>query len=166
MHLLLYQMSQNYDELVFRQNNVNKLNGQPIWFESGATRVVYSDASDSGYGGYSVKVGPQIAHGSWLSVHEAKLSSTWRELKAVYQVLCSLATSLQGHTVKWFTDNQNVARIVQTGSRKQHLQEGAMATYEACFQNGIKLEMEWIPRSQNQIADYISRITDADDWMI
>ena len=26
--------------------------------------------------------------------------------------------------------------------------------------------MEWIPRSQNEIADYVSRITDADDWMI
>ena len=41
-----------------------------------------------------------------------------------------------------------------------------MAIYEACFQNGIKLEVEWIPRSQNQIADYISRIMDADHWMI
>ena len=33
-----------------------------------------------------------------------------------------------------------------------------MAIYEVCFQNGIKLEMEWIPRSQNELADYISRI--------
>ena len=55
---------------------------------------------------------------------------------------------------------------MDAGSKKQHLQEGALAIYEACFQNGIRLEVEWIPRSQNQIADYISRITDADDWMI
>ena len=34
---------------------MSQLNGQPTWFESGATRVVYSDASNSGYGGYSVK---------------------------------------------------------------------------------------------------------------
>ena len=53
-------------------------------------RVVYLDASDSGYCVYSVKVGPQIAHGSW-SAHEGRLSSTWRELKVVYPVLCSLA---------------------------------------------------------------------------
>ena len=59
-----------------------------------------------------------------------------------------------------------MACIVHAGSKKQHLQEGALAIYEACFQNGIRLEVEWIPRSQNQIADYISRITDADDWMI
>jgi hypothetical protein len=143
------------EELCFWQSNVAALNGQPIWFKSGATRVVYSDASDSGYGGYSVEVGQQFVQGSW-SEHEAHLSSTWRELKAVYQVLYSLAPKLKGHIVKWFTDNQNVTRIVQSGSKKPHLQDGAMAIYEACFQNGIKLEMEWIPRSQNELADYVS----------
>ena len=144
-------------ELEFWQSNVTVLNTQPIWFKPGATRVVYSDASDSGYGGYSVEVGPNIAHGPW-SVHEAKLSSTWRELKAVFQVLRSLAPKLSGHIVKWFSDNQNVTRIVHSGSRKQHLQDGAMAIFELCFQHGIKLEMEWIPRAKNELADYI-RIT-------
>ena len=71
-----------------------------------------------------MEVGPQIAQGSW-SKHEASLSSTWRELKAVYRVLCSLAPYLKGHVVKWFSDNQNVTRIVHAGSRKQHLQDGA-----------------------------------------
>jgi hypothetical protein len=152
-------------ELKFWQNNVAVLNGQPIWFKPGATRIVYSDASDSGYGGYSVEVGPQFAQGCW-SEHESKLSSTWRELKAVYQVLRSLAPKLSGHTVKWFSDNQNVTRIVHAGSRKPHLQDGAMAIFEVCFQYNIKLDMEWIPRSKNEIADYISRIQDYDDWMI
>ena len=153
------------DELLFWQSNIVSLNSQPIWFESGATRVVYSDASDSGYGGYTIEVGPQISHGAW-SEHEAQWSSTWRELKAVYEVLRSLAPTLRGHTIKWFSDNQNVTRIVHTGSRRQHLQEGAIAIYDVCFQHGIKLEMEWIPRSENEIADYISRIQDTDDWMI
>lgn len=56
--------------------------------------------------------------------------------------------------VKWFSDSQNVTCIVHTGSRRQCLQDGAIAIY---FQYGIKLEMEWIP---NQLADYISRIQD------
>ena len=153
------------EELRFWQSNVAALNGQPIWFKSGATRVVFSDASDYGYGGYSVEVGPEFVQGSW-SEHEAQLTSTWRELKAVYQVLCSLAPKLRGHIMKWFTDNQNMTRIVQSGSKKPHLQDGAMAIYEICFQNGIKLEMKWIPRSQNELADYLSRIQDFDDWMI
>ena len=112
-------------ELRFWQECLPLFNGQPIWFESSATRVAYSDASSSGYGGYVVEIGPSISHGHW-TLHEANMSSTWRELKAVFLVLQSLAQKLQGHTVKWFTDNQNVVRIVQVGSMKPHLQEGAM----------------------------------------
>ena len=52
------------------------------------------------------------------------------------------------------------------GSRKQHLQEGAIAIFDVCFQNGIKLEMEWIPRAHNQLADYLSRIQNFDDWKV
>ena len=112
-----------------------------------------------------MELGPEVAHGNW-SKEEAIQSSTWRELKAVYQVLCSLASKLRGHTVKWYSNNQNVTRIVLAGSRKQHFQEGAMAIFEVCFKNGIKLEMEWVPRAKNQLADYISRIQDFDDWKI
>ena len=152
-------------ELNFWAENIDSLNGEPIWFRSGATRVVYSDASSSGYGGYSVELGNEVAHGLW-SADEAHLSSTWRELKAVYLVLLPFANKLAGHAVKWFTDNQGVVHIVRAGSRKQHLQDGAMAIFELCFTHSIKLEMEWIPRSQNECADSISRIVDYDDWGI
>jgi hypothetical protein len=94
------------------------------------------------------------------------LSSTWRELKAVYNVLQCFAPKLRGHVVKWFSDNQAVVRIVQVGSGKPHLQEGALSIFDVCFKNCIKLEMEWIPRDANEIADYISRIRDFDDWMV
>ena len=98
-------------ELHFWKECLPLFNGQPIWFESSATRVAYSDASSSGYGGYVVEIGPSISHGHW-SPQEAAMSSTWRELRAVFAVLQSFAEKLQGHTVKWFTDNQNVVRIV------------------------------------------------------
>ena len=65
-----------------------------------------------------VELGPEVAHGQWSEV-EASQSSTWRELKAVHQVLCSYALQLKGHTLKWFTDN--VARTVRFGSAKPHL---------------------------------------------
>ena len=45
-------------------------------------RLVFSDASNTGYGGYTVEDGIHIAQGSWLA-EEAKQSSTWRELVAV-----------------------------------------------------------------------------------
>ena len=34
----------------------------------GATWIVFSDASESGYGEYSVEVGPQFVHGSWCPI--------------------------------------------------------------------------------------------------
>ena len=126
---------------------------------------MYSDASSTGYGGYAVELGPEFAQGQW-SADEMVLSSTWRELKAVYNVLQSFASKLSGHAVKWFSDNQAVVHIVQVGSHRQHLQEGALSIFELCFQYNIKLEMEWTPRSANEIADYISRIRYFDDWSI
>ena len=118
-------------------------------FSAGVTRVVYSDASSTGYGGYTVELGPEYAHGQW-SADDLVLSSTWRELKAVYNVLQSFAPKLKGHAVKWFSDNQAVLRIIEVGSRKQYVQEGALSVFEVCFQNNIKLEMEWLPRDYNQ----------------
>ena len=61
----------------------------------------------------------------WLKVvwllDEAMQSSTWRELVAVSRVLDSMAPKLRNVRVKWFSDNQNVVRILQVGSRKPHI---------------------------------------------
>ena len=64
---------------------------------------------------------------------------------------------MKGHTLKWFTDNQNVVRIVQAGSRKPHLQEGAMSNLHAIH------HQVGIPWSKNEIAEYVSCIVDCDD---
>ena len=151
------------DELEFWQTSISGLNAHPIWFSSGTTRVAFSDASSTGYGGYVVELGLVVAHGQWTEL-QMTYSSTWRELKAVDLVLRSFADKLAGHAVKWFTDNQNVVRIVQAGSRQPHLQDGAMIIFELCWKHGIRLEMAWIPRSLNDRADYVSRIVDFDNW--
>eukprot|EP00731_Ephydatia_muelleri_P008538 Em0004g876a len=62
--------------------------------------------------------------------------------------------------------NQNVVRILQIGSRKPNLQEQALKVFETCIIHQIRLEPEWIPRAQNELADFISRIVDYDDWQI
>ena len=127
--------------------------------------MAYSDASDSGYGGYVVELGRVIVQGQWSAL-QAQQSSTWRELKAVDEVLRSLADKLAGHTVKWFTDSQNVVRIIQVGSKKPHLQDGTISIFQNCLSKNIRLELEWIPRTLNEKADYISRLMDWDDWQL
>lgn len=152
-------------ELNFWNACLEYFNGQSLWQSPSTTRVVYSDASDTGFGGYIVEHGPLIAHGQWTE-GEAKQSSTWRELKAVAQVLESVVSRLKNERVKWFTDNQNVARILLVGSKKEYLQEIALKVFGLIFEHNIKLEPEWVPRGQNEMADYISRIIDYDDWGI
>ena len=152
-------------ELTFWFNEVSKFNGQYIWPKPSAVRVVYSDASATGFGGYTVEHGHLIANGHW-SEEEAKGSSTLRELKAVRMVLESFQSKLGNERIRWFTDNQNVVRIVQYGSKNAALQSEALAIFSLCIDNHIHIEPEWIPREQNQLADYYSRIVDHDDWML
>ena len=116
------------DELQFWYHEISGYNNQLVWHSPSAVRVVFSDASDSGFGGYTIECGPQIAHGQW-SPEEQKLSSTMRELRAVAEVLSSFVPLLQGQNVRWFTDNQNVVHILRVGSRTPRLQIEAIRIF-------------------------------------
>ena len=62
-------------ELSFWAASLTEYNSQPIWHSPSALRVVYSDASDTGYGGYVVEHGSCTSFGQW-SAEEAGQSST------------------------------------------------------------------------------------------
>ena len=62
-------------ELEFWRACMADYNCQPIWHSPSAVRVVYADASDTGYGGYVVEHGDCVAYGQWTE-HEAQQSST------------------------------------------------------------------------------------------
>ena len=127
-------------ELLFWLDNLNTLNGQGIWHSPSALRVVYSDASDTGYGGYTVEHGHHMAQGLWTQ-DEATRSSTWRELRAVRMVLESLMEKLRNQRVRWFSDNQNVVRILQTGSKKHDLQCEALAIFSMSLKHQCNCEL-------------------------
>jgi len=73
---------------------------------------------------------------------------------------------LERSHVNWFTDRQVAAKIVELGSMKLGLHKMARRISDICIRPGIHLEVQWIPRTSNQQADYISRLIDADDWQI
>ena len=81
-------------EIHFWHSKISSFNGQHIWPKPSAVRVVYSDASATGYGGYMVEHGSLIANGQW-SPDEVAKSSTWRELRAVRLVLESFQNKLR-----------------------------------------------------------------------
>ena len=80
----------------------------------------------------------------------------------LYRVL--LIFSMGSALNAWYTDNKGVATIVKSGSNKFHLHKLAMGIFSLSKEHDIAIDMEWIPRSDNEVADYLSKIVDFDDW--
>jgi hypothetical protein len=66
--------------------------------------------------------------GNWIEQEKTK-SSTWRELQAIYRVLCHNKTCLENKTVKALSDNKNVQYIINSGSSNMELHNTALAIY-------------------------------------
>ena len=49
---------------------------------------------------------------------------------------------------------------------KLDLHRLAIKIFQFCAEHSIRLEVQWIPRTENEKADYISRLTDFDNWQI
>ena len=47
---------------------------------------------------------------------------------------------------------------------KLDLHRLAIKIFQFCAEHSIRLEVQWIPRTENEKADYISRLIDFDDW--
>jgi hypothetical protein len=50
------------------------------------------------------------------------------------------------------------------GSSAIHLQDICLRIFWFCRENRIQLAPEWIPREQNQLADYLSKVKKMDDF--
>ena len=109
--------------------------------------------------------GIPVSHKNW-DVIEMKQSSTWREHMAVKHALNSFTHLLKNNHVKWYTDNQAFAAIVKSGSNKVHLHRLALYSFRFSKEHDVILDIEWIPRSENEVADYLSKIVDFDDWYV
>ena len=87
-------------------------------------------------------------------MYEKLLSSTWRELTAIYFSLKSFKSYFVKNEVLLRTDSYASSRIVKVGSNKNDLQELALSIYQFC------------KREQNERADTLSKFNDTDDWEI
>ena len=153
------------NELQFWHNNVSQLNGRDLFDKAQVfDSVVYSDLSQLGYGGYVISNKQSlVCQGQW-SVDEKRNISTWRELRAVCYMLSSAGHIFTGHKVQWYTDNQNVTRIIDRGSTKPDLQTLAEEIVNLRNNHRASVIPVWVPRDNNQLADYLSKFTDVDDW--
>jgi len=49
---------------------------------------------------------------------------------------------------------------------KEHLHILALDIFQTAKDNNIDNNVEWITRTQNETADYLSKIVDYDDWTV
>ena len=153
-----------FEELSFWLRNLENTNGFEIRQNQATSKIIYSDASNSGYGGYIVeKSGKWIAKGNFARAEIAD-SSTYRELLAVKLFLQSVSSHLKNENVLWFSDNSNVSRIIQVGSRKLHLHRLSIEIFDICIKNNIKFQPSWISREGNVFSDFLSKHIDSDSW--
>ena len=99
----------------------------------------------------------------WSSI-EASTMSTYRELKTVFITLDSLSSFFSICLIKLYANNQNVVSIIRAGSMKSELQDVAIYIFSICLRSSISLEVEWVPREENQVADLYSKGFDYDDY--
>lgn len=90
------------------------------------------------------------------SFQRKRSQSGWKDVQAIVFVLRSFYTLLQSERLKWFTDNMNAMSIVEKDSMKHDLQGLAKAIFDTCIRKHIYLEVEWIPRWENEKVDYLS----------
>lgn len=154
------------EDLNFWLKNIKHVNGFSFKHHPTTTKIVFTDASQSGYGGFTMsKLGRLICAGKF-TIHETQQSSTFRELLAVKKVLQSYDSILSNQAIQINTDNFSASRILTIGSSKEPLQNLALDIFYHCLRNNIKLTPEWTPREQNKCADYFSKIRDTDSWSI
>ena len=94
------------------------------------------------------------------------MSSTYRELLAIYFALQAFQPLLQNCNVKLFTDSKMAVRITEVGSMKFEYHQLAIGIFSTCLHTNIHLDLQWLPRTANEQADYLSRLKDFDDWAV
>ena len=129
---------------------------------SGVTNMVYRDKHDLD----PTQVGWSLICHRNLQFMEKIMDSNARELIAIVYFLASALPHIQGKTVTVHTDNMNAAIIGTSGSNKPRLNSYASLIANICTTNDINLHITWIPRDLNNIADFLSKTIDYEDYSI
>ncbi|XP_063404378.1 uncharacterized protein LOC134687850 [Mytilus trossulus] len=130
---------------------------------------IFCDASDVGFGGYTTPFADSHfenfeTFGNWTKPEMGE-SSTWRELECVRRVLKTFNVT-ENKQIKINSDNKNVEHILKVGSKKLKLQSIDTSIIDFCEVQKINLTPYWTPRTENNDADYLSRVMDHYDWGI
>ena len=122
------------DELKFWRHN----NGYGIRKKLSFDYVIFSDASSFGYEGYVDNSDLPDDNGLWLE-GENDDSSTFRELKAIHNVVECYAPQIAHSKVKIYSDNQGAYGIMEKGNARIKLNNLAIDSFTLSLKNDITL---------------------------
>ena len=108
------------EELKLWYWNIGSFNGYSLRPPPDTSTIIFSDASDVAFDGFSASL-DCLAATDMFTFDDLGQSSTFHELKAIYDVLLSFAGQLTQQRVKVFTDIQRASRIVSVSSSKARL---------------------------------------------
>lgn len=126
---------------------------------------LYSDASDSGWGGC---LNSQTTGGRWFR-EETQLHINARELKAILLTLQSFEHEVRGKLVKVFSDNTTAITYVnEMGGTKSRICNNISAEiWTWCVERDVWLTCSHIPGKHNILADTASRkFNDRHEWKL
>ena len=165
-------------ELRFWQSAAKEFDGyRPLWLPSHmhSMQILYTDAAGpngwtfGGWGGWTQDGAVRtVASGRW-DFDTTSASSTALELRAMLHVVQSVnqAGRLDNQRVLIRTDSQCAAAVLNKGgSRAPALHELCLELFWYCIERGIHLVAEWIPRTENVLADDLSKRLESCDWML
>ena len=155
-------------EVLFWKENLDRFNIRHVGEISPpkVMHVIEGDASATGCGSWlnREKLAARI-----FSPEERECHSTFRELANVHFSILAFLPQIKNSSVKFLVDNQAAVAIIDHGSSKPELQFFAKEIFHLCYDNSIKLTVQWVPRENHTLADQASREADAvdiEDWGI
>jgi hypothetical protein len=137
------------------------------------TLILYTDASKSGWGGWTALVqSPDKVIDEASAFFSARLSnrsSNFRELSAVHLSLQALRTQIVGHSILLMTDNiTTLTNLNKFGGKSLLLSRLTQKILALLHSLNCHLVARHIPGVINERADWLSRRTDHgdEDWML
>jgi hypothetical protein len=97
---------------------------------------------------------------------EVATDSNERELLAISRVVQAVCNKVAGSVFTIHTDNTNAAIICTKGSPKPRLNKHAAKIASIGIKYDFKINVVWVPRTLNNVADYISVLRDYTDYSI
>ena len=150
-------------ELEFWKDSLRRLNSRDL-FSCNPFISVYSEASDVACGVHIL--GKDVCAHRMFTNAERTQSSTYRELAAILFVLNALRPFFPVPALNGLPTTKRRLELCRLVVYIFDLHLLASDIFSFCYNYGINLEIDWVPRSLNDKADYLSKIVDFDDWEV